>query len=780
MRISITLYRKLLSEFLIFFLLIYVATTTLLLIQQVTRASQSFEILDDSPQTLLRLLALILPGISIITLPISGTIATALTLNRLLTDNEYTAISATAISPAIIHITFLIPAIAVSAGLLTITSKTVPRNLGKINELKRDIIRKAIEKPLASQSINTSFPDTILFIRNLHQETGEYRGIVLIRKIATEQNGHQYVTLFADSGKISFQSSAKNQPQQPLEANLELSHGAILLQGNSLLDIPSVTSFSKYVVRFPVRQENTFATSIQSLSDSELRQIISRNNIEKKQLIASELELGKRRSLPFATLFLVMACTAIRLRILTDKHKGKVTGIWLALLLTFTYYLSTTACQSIAQSERLPPDIAIWLPNLLLLLIIIIIAVTDFKIRTTTPLFKRKTFFPKNHSAPTPPEKYKRPLTSLINRNLITTLQSFLLPSIALLAITITIFTLFDIVPSAIRTKSSFWSILTYCIYLFPQIAAFSIPPSVFIATLATLTFLQRSGQLTIYSASGIRNRQILFTCITPALILSAILLYLNDRILPFTNRLQDALYHEIKGKKIDIAETVFNRKWVVSDNKYLLAIKETTENTELADINIYQLPLSSNTAIAETHYIFSSSIAKPHFAGNKNNWDMYSGWVATLSDNNKNTAIKMLERNQTHPLPEIPEGLNILKRTLTESSKLSYRDLRKYILDLEESKLTVTSLKLDYQRKLAVVFLPVSASLLSLTFLSVIIRKRYAKALLSALMAYLFYLSADYFLDSLGRNSLIPVWMSAWGAISVSTLYSLYKITKL
>lgn len=782
MQIPFTLYRKLLSEFLILFLLIYAASTVLLLIHQITRASLLFEILDDSPQTLVRLLTLIFPSISTITLPISGTIATALTLNRLLTDNEYTAISATAVSPAIIHITFLIPASAVSAGLLTITSKVIPQNLNKINELKREIIRKSIEKPLASQSINTSFPDTILFIRSLHQETGEYKGIVLIRKIAAKQNSHQYVTLFAGSGKISFQSSGKNQMQQPLEANLELADGAILLQENSLLDVPSITSFSRYIVRFPVQQENTFTTSttsIQSLSDSELKKITSQNDIEKKQLIASELELGKRRSLPFATLFLVMACTIIRLRILTEKHKGKVTGIWLALLLTSTYYLSTTACQSIAQSEILPPDISIWLPNLLLLLITIIIAVTDLRIRTIPPLFKRKTFSSKNYSTITPPEKYKRPLTPLINRNLITTLLSFLLPSITLLTLTITIFTLFDIIPSAIRTRSSFWSILTYCIYLFPQITAFSIPPAIFIATLAALIFLQRSGQLTIYSASGIRNRQILFTCIIPALILSTVQFYLSDKILPYTNRSQDALYHQIKGKKIDIAETVFNRKWAISDNKHLLAIREITEKMEIADINVYQLPLNSNET-KKSQYIFSSPIAKPRITGEHHNWDILSGWVADLSDNNKSNFTKILEPNQKYSLPEIPEGTDILKRTLTESLKLSYQDLREYIHELEGSRLTVTNLKLDYQKKITTVFLPLSTSLLSLTFLPVITRKKYTRALLSSLVTYLLYTGADYFLDSLGRNSLIPVWMSAWGAISVFTLYSLFKITKL
>jgi len=85
-----------------------------------------------------------------------------------------------------------------------------------------------------------------------------------------------------------------------------------------------------------------------------LRELDQRNPIE------YELELHRRRSLPFAPL--LFAAVAVPLA-LASEHRGRSLGLLLALTAAFTYYGLGAFGESVARQGRVPAAVASWLPN---------------------------------------------------------------------------------------------------------------------------------------------------------------------------------------------------------------------------------------------------------------------------------------------------------------------------------------------------------------------------------------------------------------------------------
>ena len=84
--------------------------------------------------------------------------------------------------------------------------------------------------------------------------------------------------------------------------------------------------------------------------------------LDQKEPLAYELEIHRRRALPFAPVLFAAIGMPIAL---ASEHRGRNSGLLLVLLAAFAYYALGAIGVGIAESGRLAPALAHWLPNVI-------------------------------------------------------------------------------------------------------------------------------------------------------------------------------------------------------------------------------------------------------------------------------------------------------------------------------------------------------------------------------------------------------------------------------
>jgi hypothetical protein len=105
------------------------------------------------------------------------------------------------------------------------------------------------------------------------------------------------------------------------------------------------------------------------MSLADLRHVLERANagdplreLDQRDPLEYELEIHRRRTLPFAPL--LFAGVAVPIALASEK-RGRSLGLLLVLCVAFGYYALSAAMESVAQHSWLSPGVASWIPNIL-------------------------------------------------------------------------------------------------------------------------------------------------------------------------------------------------------------------------------------------------------------------------------------------------------------------------------------------------------------------------------------------------------------------------------
>jgi hypothetical protein len=105
------------------------------------------------------------------------------------------------------------------------------------------------------------------------------------------------------------------------------------------------------------------------MSLADLRHVLARakagdslRELDQRDPLEYELEIHRRRTLPFAPLLFVGVAVPIAL---ASEKRGRSLGLLLVLCVAFGYYALSAAMESVAQLSWLSPGVASWIPNIL-------------------------------------------------------------------------------------------------------------------------------------------------------------------------------------------------------------------------------------------------------------------------------------------------------------------------------------------------------------------------------------------------------------------------------
>jgi LPS export ABC transporter permease LptG len=333
------------------------------------------------------------------------------------------------------------------------------------------------------------------------------------------------------------------------------------------------------------------------------------------------------------------------------------------------------------------------------------------------------------------------------------------------------VFTLFELIGDIIRNKVAVSIVAEYLLNVTPYLLYQIAPLVMLLAVLVTFGLMQRSNEITAIKATGTSIYRIVTPVIAAAAVLSVGLFFADQLYLPHTNKRQEALHNQIKGKP---PQTYLrpDRKWIfgLHNDIYYYQFFDP-DRDQFGNVTVFQLDRASFSITRRIH------ADRAHWAANLNRWVYEQGWDRSLhgsaiADNGYHTF-------EVSTFPEISETPSYFKKEVRQYDEMSYEELRRYIRDLQQGGFDVVRLRMQLHEKLSYPLITLIMAVLAIPF-SISTGKRGAiTGVAVAVGVAFFYIAMTRAFQALGNQSLLPAALAAWSPDMIFVLVGGYLILK-
>jgi lipopolysaccharide export system permease protein len=301
----------------------------------------------------LRLLGAILPSFLEAVLPMAFLLGGGGGLGRMASDHETLALRAAGLSlwsvlPPVLALSFV-----VAAATLALSMTARPWGHREIERTGFEIAKTRASAALRPRFFNTDFERMVVYVDRIDRASGDLEGVLL----SDERGRSGRQTVFARRGRVGGHEDSGR-------LYLQLLDGTSVTSRENAADV-DVTEFRSLDVSLELRTSTGNRPGYEepaALEWQDLRQDLAGGN--PRRATEAAIELHRRFSLAAATIVLALIGTALGFHP-SPSARTRAVAASLAIILGF-YALLTFAVAS-ARSGQLRPDVALWMPNLVLL-----------------------------------------------------------------------------------------------------------------------------------------------------------------------------------------------------------------------------------------------------------------------------------------------------------------------------------------------------------------------------------------------------------------------------
>lgn len=311
----------------------------------------------------------------------------------------------------------------------------------------------------------------------------------------------------------------------------------------------------------------------------------------------------------------------------------------------------------------------------------------------------------------------------------------------------------FDRIDNVLTEHSSLWLIIQYFACKVPRIITLMLPVAMIFATLFTFGLLSKSSELTAMRASGVTVLWLARPLIILGGLLTVVTLFLNEIIVPTSERYQKEIYN-LKIKQKD-KQGSYNQSdfWWRNENRFYAIDLFNSKTKSMHDLS--EFILDESWSVARRTEARTAEWLDEGFA-----WSMkdVSRFYLSAED------IKS-ERLRSLPLP-IRERPQDFYEFNDEPATMSFLELQTFIKRQKDNGVATTQYLPDLYNKLAFPFVICVTGLLVLPFALLPARSgSMAVSSLLAIFTAFAYFAVDSFSISMGRADLLPPALAAWSA---------------
>jgi LPS export ABC transporter permease LptF/LPS export ABC transporter permease LptG len=491
------------------------------------------------------------------------------------------------------------------------------------------------------------------------------------------------------------------------------------------------------------------------------------------------IEFHRRFALPTACL--VLALVGIPLG-LSSKKSGKSGGFVLTILLVFVYYVVSLVGVSLARQGRVAPWFGAWLADIVFLALALFLLWhaerRPFELASLRPSWGRDALRLASNQrgrenafdrAASRRRVFSASFPTLIDDYVLRDFFIYLGMILSTFLVLVLVFTLFELLGDILRNQVPPTVVAEYLLNVTPYLLYNVAPLVMLLAVLVTFGMMQRSNEITAIKATGIS----IYRIVTPVVVAAAMLavgLFLADQFyLPRTNKRQEALHNQIKGKP---AQTYLrpDRSWIFGQNSDIYYYQFfDPDRDQFANLTVFQLDRASFSVTRRIH------AERAHWEEQLNRWVYERGWDRSLNV----SAIANYRAFEVATFPELPETPSYFKKEVKQFTEMNYEELRRYIRDLQQSGFDVVRLRVELHKKLSYPLITLIMALLAIPF-SVSTGKRGAiGGVAVAVGIAVFYTVMSRLFEAMGDSSQLPPALAAWSPDLIFILVGGYLILK-
>ena len=730
------------------------------------------------------LFALVLPQVLPYTIPLGVLVGALLTLSRMSTDGEITAMRAAGVpsrrvTPAILTFAILAMLVAAAASLWL-----TPWSIRERYRVQNQLISGQLTADIQPRVFAEQFPDAILYVSDvITGATSRWRRVFLA-DITPQDKQAPGPTERADNPIVTLATDALAVPD--LDENriqLSLRNESVYTVGKD--GIYSVSQSPTGDEALQARQRDEVAPSRPATEMDTLplyRAAYREHKLDKASMLDARIELHWRLALPLACV--LMAMVAIPLGV-TTRRAGKSSAVVLTLAIAFLYYMALISLIKIAQMGTLPPGIAIWIPDFVFAVVGIVLLVRleaagDRDLMGSLTLWLRSLAHMPKKQVPAmlgrvqaSARRFRLPLLPQVLDTYV--LSSFLFYfAIWLVSFVMMthVFTFFELLSDIIRNHISLDRIVAYHFFLTPRLIYDVTPTAVLAAVLVVFGILTKHNEVNAFKACGVSVFRLTTPVFIAGLFLSGSLFAFDHYWVPEADRRQDAIRAEIKGKP---AQTFLrpDRKWIYGLHDRIFYYKYFDQTKLImGGVNVYEIDPKD---FRLSRHIFAE---QARWEPSVKRWSFQNGWMRDI----RNGDIKRVDdfAKEIRVFPEIEETPDYFVKEAKQSRQMNFRELEDYIAELKQGGFDTVPLQVQFYKKFSMPLFALIMVMVSVPF-AFLAGNRGAMAgvgiSFAIFIAYSFLVQASEQVGNLGQ---LPAAIAAWSPDVVFALFGLYFLSRL
>jgi lipopolysaccharide export system permease protein len=496
------------------------------------------------------------------------------------------------------------------------------------------------------------------------------------------------------------------------------------------------------------------------------------------------IEFHTRFALPTACLVLAMVGIPLGL---SSKKSGKSGGFVLTIVLVFIYYFISLIGVSLAKQGRLSPAFGAWLANLVFFAAALFllwqaerrpIALSAIKLPwkptkpANVPAHERRHWKRDVNAferASTRRRVFSASFPTLLDDYVLRDFFIYLGMIVSSFLVLLLVFTLFELLGDILRNQTPAFVVAEYLLNVAPYLLYSVAPLIMLLAVLITFGLMNRSNEITAIKATGTSIYRVIMPVMTAAAVLAAGLFLADQFYLPHTNKRQEALHNQIKGKP---PQTYLrpDRRWIFGQHNDIYYYQFfDADRDQFANLTVFEIDPASFAITQRIH------AERAHWADSMNRWIYEQGWQRSLNG----AAIASYHAFDVSTFPQLSEAPSYFKKEVKQYSEMNYEELRRYIRDLQQSGFDVVRLRVQLNKKLSYPLITLIMAVLAVPFSMSAAKKGAITGVAVAVGIAVVYTVVSRLFEAMGDVSQLPPALAAWSPDLIFALVGAYLILK-
>ena len=735
-----------------------------------------------------------LPTTFTITLPMGVLVGILIGLSRLSADSEVTAIRASGMGAGMFVRVISIFAVAAWALGMINSIYLAPKSATALSHLQDRLKSSQASFEIQPRVFYEEFKNNVLYVQDAIPSKGQslWRGVFLADvsdpaspKITLAERG---ALLSESPEKVRFHLEDGTQQESVPKAKDQYS--ITTFDSTDIpIELPSATDHSPRDL-LPVTE-----LSLEGLLRNANRERIAGAALVKSEPASSsydflkaryyQIEFHRRFALPAACL--VLALVGIPLG-LSARKGGRSAGFVLTIVLVFVYYFFSLVGVSLARQGKVAPWLGVWAGNIFFVLCGLLLLWRVDRMPLDLSFFNQawsklrewmsaigkrlpgtRESRSRRSSTRQPKKRYSAKFPLILDDMILRDFAMYLAMILTTFLLLALVFTFFELLTDIVRNRVSFILLAEYLLNLSPSLIYLMAPMSVLLAVLITFGLMEKSSELTAMKATGFS----IYRATLPVIVLSGIFavgLFVFDQLyIPHTNKRQETLRNQIKGKPPQTYLQA-DRKWIFGESNQIYYYQVFDPDVDrFGGITVFEFDPATFQLTRRIH------ADGAHWEPSMKKWVFESGWVRSLNG----ASIQEFRTFDVATFKELGEDPSYFKKEVRQSSEMDYEELRNYIQDLQQSGFDTVRLKVQLQKKFAFPLITLVMAMLAIPFSAQGRRGGALAGVAIALgIAVVYWVTAGIF-EAMGNANQLPAMLAAWAPDVIFALAGGYLLLR-